>query len=135
MIEPCDCSLKYHRICAREKIVTQMIKNCPECYAGYSIGFSDCYALCNKIRPNYLAYMLVQEVLFFLFIIVFSETIRQTAMYSRSVKNPYMNVQWYFLLQTLTTAVTCFTIVVLILRIKGIYCVREIEDIIVFDKS
>ena len=135
LIEPCECGVKYHRICIREKIVKKMIKNCPDCQVGYSVGFSDCYALRNRLRPNYLAYMLVQEVLFFLSIIAFSEVIRQQIIYLRHVKNPFMNPQWYFLLQTLTTAVTGFALVVFFLRLKGIYCVREIEDIIVFDKS
>ena len=59
LIEPCECGVKYHRICIREKIVKKMIKNCPDCQVGYSVGFSDCYALRNRLRPNYLAYMLV----------------------------------------------------------------------------
>ena len=59
LIEPCECGQKYHRICIREKIVSSMLKKCPECSAAYSVGFSDCYAMRNKRRPNYLAYMLV----------------------------------------------------------------------------
>ena len=35
----------------------------------------------------------------------------------------------------LTTVVTVFALVAFLLRIKGIYCVREIEDIVVFDRS
>ena len=98
MIEPCECRLKYHRICIRERLVESMIKRCPECDVGYSVGFSDCYALTNKQRPNYLAYMLVQETLFFASMVAFSEVIRQTIIYCHSVENPSMNPLWYNLL-------------------------------------
>ena len=46
-----------------------------------------------------------------------------------------MVTQWYIILQTLTTACTGLAIFTFICRVKGVYCVREIEDIIVFDKS
>ena len=134
-IEPCDCGLRFHRVCIRDKIVQNLLKKCPECSIGYSVGFSDCYAIRNKIRPNYLAYMLVQEILFFLSIIAFSEVTRQTTMQLRSNKNANMNTLWYIILQTLTTACTGLAIFSFLIRLKGIYCVREIEDIIVFDKS
>ena len=46
-----------------------------------------------------------------------------------------MNITWYIVLQTLTTACTGLAIFSFLIRLRGIYCVREIEDIIVFDKS
>ena len=134
-IEPCECGTKFHRVCIREKVVVNFEKRCPECQTGYSIGFTDCYALRNKVRPNYLAYMLVQEILFFLSLIVFSEVIRASTIYQWNTNNPSMLTQWYVLLQTLTTTVTGFSLFVFAIRVKGIYAVREIEDIFVFDKS
>ena len=115
--------------------MSNLLKKCPECQTSFSVGFSDCYAIKNKVRPNYLAYMLVQEVLFFLSIIAFSEVTRWTAIYCWSVNNPSMLLQWYIIIQTLTTACTGLAIVTFLIRLRGIYCVREIEDIIVFDKS
>ena len=41
----------------------------------------NCYAINNKVRPNYLAYMLVQEILFFLTIIAWSEGVRTVCLY------------------------------------------------------
>ena len=46
-----------------------------------------------------------------------------------------MLLQWYIILQTLTTATTGLALVTFCIRLKGVYCVRELEDIIVFDKS
>ena len=46
-----------------------------------------------------------------------------------------MNLLWYVILQTLTTSVSCLAILIFFVRLRGIYCVREIEDISVFDRS
>ena len=46
-----------------------------------------------------------------------------------------MRLLWYILLQTLTTAVTGLAVATFLLRVKGMYIYREIEDIVVFDKS
>ena len=82
LIKPCNCSgSRYHRVCIRERIVQGMLKQCPECQADYSVGFTDCYAIFNKVKPSYLGYMLVQEILFFLSIVAFSEVIRATVIY------------------------------------------------------
>ena len=59
MIVPCDCGIRYHRICIREKLVKGQLKKCPVCQMPYSVGYTDCYALFNKQRPSYLKYMLV----------------------------------------------------------------------------
>ena len=90
LIEPCECGVRYHRVCIRERIVMGNLKKCPECQSGYSVGFTDCYALFNRARPNSLAYMFVQEILLFLSIIAFSEAIRWTAIYTWNVDNPSM---------------------------------------------
>ena len=79
LIKPCNCSVNFHRVCIREKIVRGLLKQCPECQADYSVGFTDCYAIFNKVRPNYLGYMFVQEILFYLSIIAFCEVVRTTA--------------------------------------------------------
>ena len=134
LIEPCDCRAKFHRICIRDKIVTGLLKKCPICQASYSVGFSDCYALLNKKRPNYLAYMLVQEILFFFSIIVFSEVVRQMSIYCWNNDNPAMLLQWFIILMTLTTAVTGLALVTFFVRLKSLYLHREIDDIIIFDK-
>ena len=42
----------------------------------YSVSYTECYAIFNKHKPNYLGYMLVQEILFWLSIIAFSEVSR-----------------------------------------------------------
>ena len=52
-----------------------------------------------------------------------------------SINNPGMRLLWYILLQTLTTAVTGLAVATFLLRVKGMYIYREIEDIVVFDKS
>jgi len=135
LIEPCDCRTKFHRICIRDKVVTGLLKKCPNCQASYSVGFSDCYALLNKNRPNYLAYMLVQEILFFLSIIVFSEVVRWTSIYCWNNDNPAMLLQWFIILMTLTTAVTGLALVTFFVRLRGLYLHREIDDVIIFDKS
>ena len=82
-----------------------------------------------------MGYMLVQEILFFLSIIVFSEVNRYIAIYCWANENPSMLLQWYIIIQTLTTAVTILAIVTFCVRLKGLYLHREIEDIIIFDKS
>jgi len=46
-----------------------------------------------------------------------------------------MLLQWYIILQILTTACTGLAIVTFFCRLVGIYCVREIEDIFVYDRS
>ena len=135
LIKPCNCSTKYHRVCIREKIVRGLLKQCSECQTDYSVGFTDCYAIFNKVKPNYLGYMFVQELLFFLSIIAFSEVVRTTAMYNWRVENPSMQLQWYIILQTLPTACTALALIVFFVRFKGIYCVREIQDIVIYDVS
>ena len=62
IIRPCLCETSWHRACIREKIVRNEILACPTCKFEFSVGYSDCYAILNKKRPNYLAYMLVQEL-------------------------------------------------------------------------
>lgn len=78
--------------------------------------------------------MLVQEILFWLSIIFYSESIRMVVMHMWIEKKP-MKAQWFVILQTLTTAVTILAIVTFFIRARGLYCYREIEDIIVFDRS
>ena len=99
------------------------------------MGYSECYAILNKKRENYLAYMLVQEILFWISIIVFSEVTRSITQYMRDISKPGMKLQWYIILQTLTTAVTALALLTFFIRLKGKYCFREIEDIVIFDKS
>lgn len=62
IIRPCLCETSWHRACIREHIVRNEIVACVTCKFEFSVGYSDCYALFNKKRPNYLAYMLVQEI-------------------------------------------------------------------------
>lgn len=58
LIRPCLCDSTWHRKCIRELIVKTESVECPFCQYQYNVGYSDCYALFNKKRPNYLAYML-----------------------------------------------------------------------------
>mmetsp|Transcript_5662 Transcript_5662/g.7579 ORF Transcript_5662/g.7579 Transcript_5662/m.7579 type:complete len:80 (+) Transcript_5662:1161-1400(+) len=79
--------------------------------------------------------MLVQEILFWLSIIVFSEVTRQIVLWEKEVSKAGMKLQWFIILQTLTTATTILALVTFFIRLKGKYCFREIEDITIFDKS
>ena len=135
VIYPCDCGIKYHRVCIREKIVAAMQKRCSKCLRTYSVGYTECYAIFNKKRPNYLGYMLVQELLFWLSIIAFSEVIRQIFLYAWDQNKPRLQAQWFVIIMTLCTATSLLSVVIYILRLRYIYCFREIEDIIVFDRS
>ena len=46
-----------------------------------------------------------------------------------------MLLQWFIILMTLTTAVTGLALVTFFIRLKGLYLHREINDVIIFDKS
>ena len=46
-----------------------------------------------------------------------------------------MRLQIFTILMTLTTAVTGLALVTFFVRLRGLYLHREIEDIIIFDKS
>ena len=48
LIEPCNCGVKYHRVCIRERIITDFLKKCPDCQVGYSVSYTECYAIFNK---------------------------------------------------------------------------------------
>ena len=61
MIRPCLCETNWHRACIREHIVRNEIVACSTCKFEFCVGYTDCLAIFNKKRPNYLAYMLVQE--------------------------------------------------------------------------
>ena len=76
LIKPCKCGKKWHRVCIREHIINNYIKQCPDCGFVYAVGATDCYAIFNKKMKNSLLYKLVIEFFFFLAIIIFSETIR-----------------------------------------------------------
>ena len=135
LIQPCACETRYHRVCIRERIVTNLYKSCPECNTPYYVGFNDCFALANQTRPNHLAYMLVQEVLFFLSVIVFSEVARRCSQVLIKVDNPWHNYCWWLLSEALCGFITIGSLAILGIRIKALYTHREIEDIVVFDKN
>ena len=65
LIQPCECNEKWHRICIREKITKDMRTSCKKCQFQYTAAYTDCYALFNDKRKNYLGYMLWQESIFF----------------------------------------------------------------------
>ena len=46
-----------------------------------------------------------------------------------------MLLQWFIILMTLTTAVTGLALVTFFIRLRGLYLHREIDDVIIFDKS
>jgi hypothetical protein len=71
LIRPCLCDSTWHRSCIRELIVKTESIECPFCQYQYTVGYSDCFALYNKVRPNYLKYMLCQEILLFVSLWVF----------------------------------------------------------------
>ena len=58
LIEPCNCNEKYHRICIREKITKNMTTVCEKCQFQYVVAYTECYALFNSKRRNYMGYML-----------------------------------------------------------------------------
>ena len=98
MIQPCRCGKKWHRVCIREYIISNQIKQCPECNFIYSVGFTDCYAVFNKKRKNSLFYMLVNELILFVGIIAFAELIRHQANYAHYGDIYYMTLLWYIIL-------------------------------------
>ena len=57
MIRPCLCDASWHRSCIREYIVKAELNACPICQFQYTVGYTDCFAMFNKKRPNYLWYM------------------------------------------------------------------------------
>jgi E3 ubiquitin-protein ligase DOA10 len=58
LIRPCLCDSVWHRTCIREMIIKTELIECPICHYQYTIGYTDCVAIANKKRPNYLKYML-----------------------------------------------------------------------------
>ena len=104
------------------------------CHKGYSVSYTDCYAFRNKRRSNYLCYMLVQEILFWISIIIYSEVTRKLSIDARHFNKPAMKLQWFVIIMSVSTVVTGLAIFILIIRLRGIYCKREIEDIVVYDR-
>ena len=45
-----------------------------------------------------------------------------------------MKLQWFVIIMSVSTVVTGLAIFILIIRLRGIYCKREIEDIVVYDR-
>ena len=67
--------------------------------------------------------------------VLFSEITRLITIYCWQTNNASLNTQWFVIIQTLCCTMTGLALFTFFVRLKGIYCVREIEDIIILDKS
>lgn len=114
-------------------VKTELIE-CPICQFQYTIGYSDCLALFNKKRPNYLAYMLSQEIIFYLCIVGFCSAGFFLTLWQYMNKSVFVHSLWLVIIATQTLSVLLLGTVLLFLRIKAKYSYREIEDIVVYDR-
>ena len=97
MIRPCNCETMWHRCCIQELIVKAEFKRCPICNFEYSVGYKTCLALFNKERPNYLLYMLVQEVLLYAFLTAFAVTGWSYVIWLYNLNNTKLTVRFCIL--------------------------------------
>ena len=135
LIQPCNCNEKWHRVCIREKITKNMKTVCDQCQFQYVAGYTECYALFNKKRKNYLAYMLWQETIFFVAFLLLAGFTSFTVIDAVRRGIPFMRTQWVIYLQTFSAFIFILVVGLFIFRIRGLYCYREIEEIQIFDKS
>ncbi len=91
LIRPCLCDCTWHRSCIREMIVKTELTACPICCFQYTIGYTDCLAIFNKLRPNYLSYMLWQEIIFFGCLWLFCIATLLLSIWHYKHNNVYMN--------------------------------------------
>lgn len=71
LIRPCLCDSTWHRCCIRELIVKTESIECPLCQFQYTVGYTDCWAMFNKKRPNYIYYMFIQEVFLWVSLVLY----------------------------------------------------------------
>ncbi len=136
LIKPCFCKAQWHRCCIHEYILKGEYTACPKCSFEYAIAYTDCYALFNKKRPNYLAYMLWQDILLSLLIVVIAVISDQCILYSATEgKSPVANIMWVAIIRVLSYASIALVLVLFFFRIKAKYSYREIEEVIVYDRS
>lgn len=135
LIQPCFCGTLWHRTCIRELIVKSEITECPKCSFEYSVGYTECYALFNDKRRNYLRYMLWQEILFFISCLLFAEGSRGCVHYLYSRDSPNVRLQWFVILQVLSGTIVVLAIFLFCARLKAKYTYREIEDIVIYDRT
>lgn len=135
LIRPCDCDAIWHRCCIREMIVQTELTACPICQQGYTVGYTDCLALFNKKRPNYMKYMLVQEAIFWFILFTLMFWGYDNARVSHRHGSVVYHTQWMYILTTQFYGNWLLILVLFGLRIRAKYSHREIEDIIVYDVS
>ena len=135
VIRPCLCDQTWHRCCIREMIVKSELTSCPSCEFEYSVGYNDCFAICNKKRKNYLAYMLGQEILFFSAILLFSTAAFLLTYWQYKNENYNVHFNWMFISPILSLVVILLALLLFAARIKAKYTYREIEDIAIYDRD
>ena len=112
-----------------------MKTSCKKCQFQYTAAYTDCYALFNDKRKNYLGYMLWQESIFFVAFLLYAGFTSFVVSDALRRGIPYMKVPWIIYFYTFSAIIFVFTVGLYVSRIYGIYTHREIEDIQIFDKS
>ncbi len=135
LIRPCLCDSTWHRKCIRELIVKTESIQCPICQYQYTVGYSDCLAIFNKKRPNYLFYMLGQEILFFVSLWLFSLAAWGLISWWVANETVFARLSFQLIITTLSWACIILSVILFGARIKAKYSFREIEDIVVYDRS
>lgn len=135
LVRPCLCDQTWHRCCIRERLVKSEQVACPDCKFEYSVGYTDCFALFNKKRRNYLPYMFAQEVLFFASIWIFALAAFLLTYWQYKNHSAQVQIQWMFFIPILAFSVIILSGFLFALRIKAKYTYREIEDIVVYDRQ
>jgi len=135
LIRPCLCDSTWHRTCIRELIVKTESIECPFCQYQYTVGYSDCFALYNKKRPNYLGYMLFQEILFFVSLVAFALAGWFTILWWAESETSFVHTSWEVIISTLSWSIIILSCTLFGCRIKAKYSYREIEDIVIYDRS
>lgn len=135
LIRPCLCDSTWHRTCIRELIVKTESIECPFCQYQYTVGYSDCFALYNKKRPNYLGYMLCQEILFFVSLVAFALAGWFTILWWAESETSFVHTSWEVIISTLSWSIIILSCTLFGCRIKAKYSYREIEDIVIYDRS
>ena len=135
LIEPCNCNEKWHRICIREKITRSMMTSCEVCQFQYVAGYTECYAIFNKKRRNFMGYLIWQECIFLIAFLLLAAFTSYTVYDIDKRKITNMESYWIMFLQTFSAFLFLLVLTLLIFRLKALYCHKEIEEIQIFDKS
>ena len=109
-----------------------MLDACEICHFNYNINYTECYALFNNKRKNYLRYMLCQECIFFLVLLLFSAGIMWTTWHAKdTLSKPSMNAhgRWMWILNISAIVIQFLVSILFICRVKWVYLYREIEEI------